>query len=226
MSFSAPGFSVWSFPSTLSHAQVRSVIVARIFPSASPLRLQFQAPSATFTPVIASSSGLTGSGPKWAAIGARARSTCAVCRRLSSLRCRPRGNDAGVRHSWRPDRTHVTDAVQTRPLCSPSTEHKLCCHCTKLPWGLGELRRGRAASASLLVPPHLCKHSAADRRVVLARSSWTDCIWKCYGHSQSHSSDCSGHREVKAHWTGMPTICRSSATTRTPSRKDVWQTST
>lgn len=51
---------------------------------------------------------------------------------------------------------------------------------------------------SLLVPSHLCKHSVADPRVVLARSLWADCIWKCYGPSQSHSRDCSGHREEKS----------------------------
>lgn len=108
----------------------------------------------------------------------------------------------------------VTDAVQTRPLCSPGTKHKwvLCfvAQSSREAWASStNLRRGCPACPPPIpnVPSHLCKHSAADRTVVLACSLWTDCIWKCYGRSQSHSNNCSGHREEKARCTGMLTVC-------------------
>lgn len=109
----------------------------------------------------------------------------------------------------------VTDAVQTRPLCSPGTKHKwvLCfvAQSSREAWASStNLRRGCPACPPPPipnVPSHLCKHSAADRTVVLACSLWTDCIWKCYGRSQSHSNNCSGHREEKARCTGMLTVC-------------------
>lgn len=123
------------------------------------------------------------------------------------------GSDAGIRHPQWPEaaqwQTLSKHAHSAHP--APNTgESSALLH--KAPMRPGRAQPTWDVGGSACPPPpnapsHLCKHSAADRTVVLVCSLWNDCIWKCYGCSQSHSSDCSGHREEKAHCTGMPTIC-------------------